>query len=295
MVCVLDKNGRTSEKRIVGSLDDKQRRTLDVVAHEGRPGDLKRSLRSRVHGGNLRRCRRGTRRSAGGGTPEGAGGPRGWIGSWLTDFLRRFREFHNLGRLGDWRPGGDGGRRAIGGNRLRLEGWGRSVAGSRRRLWRGRGGWRDRRFRRWLGLWLGGQEVIDPWDLGLRLRFRFRGRRAGRSGGFNGRVLLVLVAEIPIVVLDVREDPAALRAAQGPPAAIPVWSVLAARVTVLAAVLFDEAKARTTVRTRKGRRLSHVAASMHGAPHKSIRVDCWTRFSVEAFLPTAWLVWALPP
>src|SRR5437667_368722 len=118
---------------------------------------------------------------------------------------------------------------------------------------------------------------------------------AGRSGGFNGRVLLVLVAEIPIVVLDVREDPAALRAAQGPPAAIPVWSVLAARVTVLAAVLFDEAKARTTVRTRKGRRLSHVAASMHGAPHKSIRVDCWTRFSVEAFLPTAWLVWALPP
>ncbi len=35
VVCDLNKNGRASEKRIVGSLDDKQRRTLDLVAQEG--------------------------------------------------------------------------------------------------------------------------------------------------------------------------------------------------------------------------------------------------------------------
>jgi len=35
LVCNLDKNGRASDKRIVGFLDEKQRRTLDLVAQEG--------------------------------------------------------------------------------------------------------------------------------------------------------------------------------------------------------------------------------------------------------------------
>src|SRR5882762_2380127 len=35
MLCDLDKSGRASEKRIFGSLDEKQRRTLDAVAQEG--------------------------------------------------------------------------------------------------------------------------------------------------------------------------------------------------------------------------------------------------------------------
>jgi len=36
VVCNVGKNGRVSEKRIVGSLDEKQRRTLDLVAQEGK-------------------------------------------------------------------------------------------------------------------------------------------------------------------------------------------------------------------------------------------------------------------
>lgn len=35
IVCELDRHGKASNQRIVGSLDDKQRRTLDAVAREG--------------------------------------------------------------------------------------------------------------------------------------------------------------------------------------------------------------------------------------------------------------------
>jgi len=63
---------------------------------------------------------------------------------------------------------------------------------------------------------------------------------------------LILVAEVPGVVRDERQDAAALGAEEALPAAVPLGGILAARVAVLPTVILDETEVRTTVRARKG-------------------------------------------